>query len=486
MAEAAAFFDLDRTLLLGASGPVISDALRERGLLGPDRLGVGRAAFGLFDLIGETLPSIALTRVGVRAVKGWPRGEVQAAGRDIVPTLSKKVEPFAKAAIEDHRARGHKVVLATTTPFDLVEPFAEAMGFDDVLATRYRVADDGTYKGEIDGEFVWNRGKARSVATWARANLVELSDSWAYSDSVFDLPMLSAVGNPVAVNPDARLLVVARTRGWPITWFNAPPGVPKPIGIEPQDVLAQLAQPRLFPWARFDLQGADTISDAGGAILASNHRSYLDPLAIGMLAASAERPTRFLTKAELTDAPVVGSIISALGAIRVDRGSGSDEPLRQAAQAVSAGELIAVFPQGTIPRGPAFFDPKLEARTGAARLALQTGAPLIPVGIWGSDRAWPRNSKVPYILNLARPPQVQVRVGEPYRPTGDDVRAITEDLMARIVDLLPPEAKQHRTPTDAELAATYPDGVIPDEAISDHVDSDSVDEADNEGADDHS
>ena len=78
---------------------------------------------------------------------------------------------------------------------------------------------------------------------------------------------------------------------------------------------------------------------------------------------------RFLGKKEVFDAPIVGDLATAMGGIRVDRGTGSDEPLQAAADALAAGELVAIMPQGTIPRGPAFFDPELKGRWGAARLA---------------------------------------------------------------------------------------------------------------------
>ncbi len=459
MTAAAAVFDLDRTLLLGASGPVISDGLRQAGLLPADRLGIGRLLFGVFDTVGETLPAIALTRQGARATRGWERRRVRQVGEGVADRLAERIEPYARQALDQHREAGRLLVLATTTPFDLIEPFARTVGFDAVLATRYQVDATGRYTGRIDGEFVWSRGKARSVEVWARANRVELADSYAYSDSFFDSPLLSLVGNPVAVNPDPRLLVLARLRGWPTVWFNAPPGVPKPLGVEPQNLLAELARPGLYPWMRFDLDGLDHLAAAGdaGALVAVNHRSYLDPLIVGMVAAQLERPVRFLAKKEVTDAPVVGPITTALGAIRVDRGGESGEAFARAGQALAAGELVAVFPQGTIPRGPDFFDPVLQGRHGAVRLAREADAPVVPIGLWGTERAWPRNSRTPYLLNLADPPTIRVRVGAPYRPdAGLDLDAATVDLMGRIVDLLPAEAREHRTPTEAELARTYP------------------------------
>ena len=386
---------------------------------------------------------------------------------DVAGPLVELVQPFAAEAIEEHRRAGRAVVLATTSPHDLVAPFAARLGLDDVLATRYRVAAgaDGrpVYDGTIDGEFVWSAGKARAVSVWATANLVELADSHAYSDSVFDLPLLNRVGYPVAVNPDPRLLAWATLRGWPRVWFNAPPGVPKPAGVEPQQLLAAAARPELLPWLDLHVTGADDLPAGGGVVVAANHRSYLDPLVLAHTTAGAGRPARFLAKKEVTDAPLLGALSRSLGAIRVDRGGSGAAPMAQGVRLLRAGELVAVFPQGTIPRGEAFFKPELQGRTGAVRLAMEAGVRIVPVGLWGTERAWPRCAKLPYLLNFADPPTVTVAVGTPYRPAGDDPVAATRELLARIVDLLPPEARQHRAPTPGELAATYPDGRLPAE-----------------------
>ncbi|MGQ0616953.1 MAG: HAD-IB family hydrolase [Acidimicrobiia bacterium] len=456
MGREAVFFDLDRTLLRGASGPVIGEALREVGLL-RRRVPGESLVYRTYDLFGESRATMAATRAAARLARGWSADKAQEAGRLAAEALSAAVQPMARPIIAEHHAAGRPVVLATTTPYDMVRPLAQAVGLDDVIATRYGVGD-GAYDGTIDGHFVWGKGKLKAVNEWAAAHGVSVADSWAYSDSVYDIPLLSAVAHPHAVNPDLRLLAQAKLRRWPVLHLDAPPGVPKLFGVEPQQAMLTAAHPVFVPYARFDITGAANIPEAGPAIVCANHRSYFDFLAIGMALAERGRPVRFLGKRELFDAPVVGQLVRALGGIPVDRGSGSDSPLKAAAAALDAGQLVVVMPQGTIPRGHDFFEPTLKGRKGAARLAAMTGAPIVPVGMWGTEKVWPRSARVPSVWNVLRPPPVTIQVGEAFDLDGEDLVADTEAIMAAIVDLLPPVARRRRRPTSSELARTFPPG----------------------------
>jgi putative phosphoserine phosphatase/1-acylglycerol-3-phosphate O-acyltransferase len=460
----AAFFDLDRTLLAGASGEVLSQAMREAGLV--SRTIPGEALlFRVFNSIGETLPSMALARQAATLARGRSQAAVQAAATAAAGTLAAMVQPLAAPLFDEHRAAGRPVVLATTTPYDLVWPLAQLLGLDDVVATRYGVNADGTYDGTIAGPFVWSAGKLAAVQAWAVEREVDLAHSYAYSDSIYDVPLLAAVGHPFVVNPDPRLAVMAAARRWPVLDLSAPPAgghrsLPKiPIvNLELQRLALSFTHPLFFPYAKFDISGLEHIPASGGAIIAGNHRSYFDTAAIAMAIARTDRTVRFLGKKEVFDAPVIGQIAAAMGGIRVDRGTGSDEPLQAAAEALERGDLVAIMPQGTIPRGPAFFEPKLQGRWGAARLAAMTGVPVIPVGLWGTERVWPRSSRVPHVWNVVDPPLVTVRVGPPARLRHDDPQADTKRLMQAIAALLPPESRVRRVPSAAELAASYPPG----------------------------
>jgi putative phosphoserine phosphatase/1-acylglycerol-3-phosphate O-acyltransferase len=405
-----------------------------------------------------------VTRRAVRFAAGWSRAQVQEAGAAAAEALAASLQPFARPLFEEHRAAGRPLVLATTTPFDLVAPLADALGFGHVVATRYG-EQDGVYDGTLDGEFVWGPGKLRAIQAWAAEHDVSLRESFAYSDSYYDVPMLDAVGHPVVVNPDPRMMITALVRRWPVVHLDVPAGVPKlPIvGLEPQRALLPLARPELIPYARFDIAGVDHIPADGPAIVVGNHRSYFDPMAMALTLAKRGRPVRFLGKKEVFDAPVVGQLARAMGGIRVERGTGSDEPLAAAALALEAGELVAMMPQGTIPRGPAFFDPVLKGRWGAARLAAMTGAPVIPVGLWGTEKVWPRSERLPNLLALRNPPKVRIRVGPPVEGIlGRSADADTKRIMKAITKLLPDKARKKRTPTPEELARTYPGGKVRD------------------------
>jgi putative phosphoserine phosphatase/1-acylglycerol-3-phosphate O-acyltransferase len=459
--KAAAFFDLDRTLLRGASGPILTAALKEAGVV-PDRTIPGEGAFYRFyELVGESLPGMALARRAAAFATGWSSDAVVEAATQAAKVLTGKVQPYARQLMDEHRAAGRPVVLATTSPFDMVKPFADELGLDDVIATRYGVDESGAYDGSFVDGFVWGPGKLSAVRRWAAEHGVSLRESWAYSDSVYDTPLLSAVGHPVAVNPDNRLRVLAALRRWPTIHLDVPPGVPKLAGLEPWSAVLALARPELIPYARFDISGTERIPKEGPAIVVANHRSYFDTVAVGLTVARAGRPLRFLGKKEVFDAPVVGDLARAMGGIRVERGTGSDEPLREAARALKAGELVAMMPQGTIPRGRAFYDPVLRGRWGAARLARMTGAPIVPLGLWGTERVWPRSARVPNVLAVTNPPLVTVRVGEPFTVDGDDLDADTTTIMGRIMDLLPPEAAVEREPTEAEIRRASPGGKVP-------------------------
>jgi putative phosphoserine phosphatase / 1-acylglycerol-3-phosphate O-acyltransferase len=455
----AAFFDLDRTLLAGGSGPVFAATFERLGVSTP-RIPGQDFLFKFFDLFGESYIVMQFAKAAASRAKGLDRAMVQASAEVAAEELLAKVQPYASELLAQHRFSGDLLVLATTSPFDLVSPFARRLGFDAVVATRY-AEHEGIYTGELDGGFVWGPGKLAAIKQWSKSHDVDLAASSAYSDSVFDAPMLGAVGHPVAVNPDARLRVLAAARRWPVRSLDTPVGVPSFNGVEPFDLVRSVLRPEIFPFARFEFDGMKNIPTSGPAIVAANHRSYFDPLAIGLAIAQSGRNARFMGKKEVFDAPVIGQFARAMGAIRVDRGTGSNQPLVEAAAALNAGEVVVILPQGTIPRGEAFFEPTLHGRMGVARLAaLCPDVPIIPLGVWGTELVWPRKSKVPLMWNVTKPPRVLLRAGPPVhlKRTAASTSKDLDSVMNAIMNLLPAESRVNREVSLAELAATVPDG----------------------------
>jgi putative phosphoserine phosphatase / 1-acylglycerol-3-phosphate O-acyltransferase len=454
---AAAIFDLDRTLIDGSAGPVLARHLRMVGLSLPllDPFGAG------VQRLSDTWMGPQLARATGRAAKGWPLDLVAKAAEAAADELVERLQPFVPQLLDGHRAAGRRLVLATLTPGPLVAPFASRLGLDGVIAPAW-AAEAGTYTGHVVGRLPWGRGKVVAVREWARAAGVDRGASYAYTASFCDGMLLADVGHPVAVSPDPPLAALALIERWPVRHLDVAPGVVKVAGRELQAWMRPFNRAEFVPYARFLFAGLEQIPRSGPVILVFNHRSYFDPIAMNLLVAKSGRTARFLGKKEVFDVPLVGRLAAAFGGIRVARASGSRGPEAAAAAALGGGEIVVIAPQGTIPRGRAFFDPELKGRWGAARLAAMTGAPVVPVGLWGTERVWPRSSRLPKLG--VRRPLVTVTVGPSVPLAYESPEVDTAVIMAAIVDLLPPEARRRATPTKEQLALSYPHGYRGDTA----------------------
>ena len=465
MTRAAAFFDLDRTLLPDAAGMHIAAGMVEAGLVeGAERIAavVSRPVLALlresYRLTGETWLSVAMSKRGMRSLVGRPVDGLTRAGLHIADRLERRVFAEGRRLIEEHHAKGHLVVIASSTWRGVVAPLAERLGADHVIATDY-ASEDGRFTGDLLGSWLFGASKAAAVRAFADEHDVRLSDSYAYTDAWYDRFLLEAVGHPRVVNPDLALRALAAMRGWPVISFRGG-AVPKP-GAELYDVARVLLHPLALPF-RVEIEGLENVPREGGVILASNHRSYLDGLVVAAIASQRGRKLRFLGKREIFEAPVLKYIARAAGQIPVDRGTGSQKPLRAAFDALDRGEAVAILPEGTIPRGEAFFDPVLKGKPGVARMAIGSGAPVIPIALWDTERIWPRNARVPNLAMLKE--TVRARVGEPIWlkvPAGDEesaphLKAAAQQVMDRISELLPREVREPSPPTAEQIAAAKP------------------------------
>jgi HAD superfamily hydrolase (TIGR01490 family) len=219
----AAFFDLDKTVIARASIVAFGGPLRRRGLV--NRRTMARAVLGqlLFLWFGADEAKMAKIRESMLEVSaGWDRDEV----RSIVEeTLNEVIEPLiyaeAQTLITQHRAKGDRIWLVSSAPEEIVEPLAAMLGVDGAIASRAEIDEEGRYTGKISF-YAQGEGKAIAIRELAASHHLDLEGSSAYSDSATDIPMLSAVGHPYAVNPDRALAREAKARGWEVLTFANP------------------------------------------------------------------------------------------------------------------------------------------------------------------------------------------------------------------------------------------------------------------------
>lgn len=217
--DAAAFFDLDRTLIAGASTFAFGWVAWRRDLIRTwDLLGDAASAIS-FRVTGGSDDQSDMVRDRIlAAVAGRHREEITSLNDDILPRLLNSVRPETRQVVERHHEAGRDTYIVSASPVELVAPLATALGMTGAIATESEVVD-GTYTGRLLSEFCYGQGKVNRVRKLAAENGYDLRLCYAYSDSKSDLPLLEMVGHPVAVNPDGTLRRVARSRNWPMVQF---------------------------------------------------------------------------------------------------------------------------------------------------------------------------------------------------------------------------------------------------------------------------
>ncbi len=217
----AAFFDVDNTIIRGASSFHIARSMRKHGFFTHRdilRFGFEQAKYQLFGETDEQME--VLKRDAAKIIRGWSVAEMAAIGEGVWDeVLATRVYPGTKALIDDHVAKGHEVWLVTATPSEVGQIIASKMGATGALGTEAE-HKDGYYTGVLLGGFLHGPRKVLAITDLAAARGIDLSASYAYGDSSNDVPMLKAVGHPCAVNPDSKMKRAARAHGWPVKEFR--------------------------------------------------------------------------------------------------------------------------------------------------------------------------------------------------------------------------------------------------------------------------
>jgi HAD superfamily hydrolase (TIGR01490 family) len=238
----AAFFDLDKTIIAKSSTLAFSKPFQAGGLI--SRRAALRSAYAQFVYLVGGADHDQMERMRAfmsQLCAGWDVATV----REIVAdTLHNVVDPIvydeAVSLIEEHRLAGRDIIIVSTSGTEVVGPIGEMLGADRIIATRMEIAE-GRYTGEI-AYYAYAEEKARAIQELADALDYDLAESYAYSDSATDVPMLEAVGHPHAVNPDKELRRVATLNEWPVLVFDRPVALRSRVPLPPAGpTLAALA-----------------------------------------------------------------------------------------------------------------------------------------------------------------------------------------------------------------------------------------------------
>ena len=215
MPTAAAFFDLDRTLIRGSANFPLAVAAFRAGYVPPRQLVADAVAAVRFVLRGASDEGSAQLRERIlAAVAGHPAQDIIALGDRFLPALTASVLPEAAALLAEHAAAGDDRLVVSASPIEIVGRLAELLGLEGACGTRSEIDEQGRYTGRLAGPFCYREGKVTEVQRLAEERGYDLDRCTAYSDSISDLPFLEAVGTAVAVNPDGELRRHAVRHGW--------------------------------------------------------------------------------------------------------------------------------------------------------------------------------------------------------------------------------------------------------------------------------
>ena len=441
-----AFFDLDRTLLAGFSASSFFFERLLSGRMAPKEISdslLGALSFSL----GRTGFS-GMMAATATAYRGMAEEVLLEIGEEVFTRhLAAQIYPESRALVEAHQAMGHTLAIVSSATRYQSEPLAREMDIPEVLCTQLEV-EGGVFTGKVVHPTCWGEGKASAGRALAESHDLDLAQSFFYTDSDEDMPLLEIVGRPRPLNPNRRLAQIAKERHWPVRRFSSR-GTP---GAE--------------DWARTALAYASLVPSLGAGLLAGlvsgsrreaintggalfgdlatslsgvdlrvegeenlwaerpavfifNHQSGLD---LVLMAKLVRRDVTGVGKKELLKNPLFGPLLAASGVVFVDRFNTARaiEALEPAVQALGDGLSLAIAPEGTrslTPRLGAF-------KKGAFHMAMQAGVPIVPVVFRNVLDALPKNALV------VRPATVQAVVLPPVDTSNWTVEGLDEEVRA--------------------------------------------------------
>lgn len=444
--KTAAFFDVDRTLLAGFSAAAFLRRQVFEGRIGARDVGRSITAALQFELGRTSFPTFV--REGSSGWIGKSEEELERLGERVFQrSLAKDIYPEARALVEAHRAKGHTVAIVSSATRFQTEALARDLEIEHVLCTELEF-EKGRFSGEIAFS-CFGPGKAKAARQLAESHDLDLDESFFYTDSGDDLPLLDIVGRPRPLNPDRELAAVAAERGWPTRRFESR-GTPGLIPVVRSTLAAASLLPSLAAgipvlllnrnlrdainlsigsWGDFgcalaglqlQIEGEEHLWAKRPAVFVFNHQSDLDALLVAKL---VRRDTVAVAKEELRHHPLLGPAFALAGTVFIDRDDRAKaiRALEPAVEALCKGTSIAIAPEGT--RSPSGRLGRF--KKGAFHIARQAGVPIVPIVLRNAHDALPRGAW------FVRPTTIEVVVHPPIATEGWR----KQDLDARVAEV---------------------------------------------------
>ena len=401
--KTAAFFDFDGTLIAGYSAYYLLKEQVKRKLLGRNQ--ITEVILGMVNYRAKLINADELMTIGTSHLKGMLESDFADLGRQVYEkNIFKLIYPEARALIEKHRAQGHQIVIVSSASQYQLADAAKELGVEHILCTQYQV-ENGVFTGEVVSPVCWGQGKVLAAGSFAAQNNIDLGQSYFYSDSDEDLPLLDIVGHPRPLNPNKRLRQIAKTNGWSSQTFGSRTrGIGKTLrsvgvytslisayfgGLGVSKLSGSSITGRNFMVSSFSdfvcaliqmelkVRNPENMANSGPAGVIFNHQSQADGFIIMKL---LRDNFAGIGKKEFGKFRLLANAYEFAGIIPIDRSDSKNtidlmKPLVDTLQI--EGRSVAIAPEGTrsssMKPGP--------FKKGAFHLAIDAGVPILPVVI---------------------------------------------------------------------------------------------------------
>jgi putative phosphoserine phosphatase/1-acylglycerol-3-phosphate O-acyltransferase len=431
--KVGAFFDLDQTLLAGFSAVAFFRERLMSGRMAPREL-VESSLGALSFALGRTGFS-GLMSASTAAYRGLAESVLEELGQEVFEKhLATQIYPESRALVKAHQDKGHTLAVVSSATRYQADPLARDMQIPHVMCTRLEV-EDGIFTGRVVHPTCYGEGKASAVQELKRHHDLDLDESYFYTDSHEDLPLLEIVGRPRPLNPNQRLAQLAKERTWPVrrfhsrgrptgselartamvygslvpsVWAGAIAGVVNGSWREAINMTGSVWGDLATSLAGVDLrvEGEEHLWSRRPAVFIFNHQSGIDALFMIKL---LRRDMTGVGKQEVRWNPIFGPLFQAAGMVFIDRSNRAQaiEALKPAVQALRQGLSLVIAPEGTRSTTPRLG----RFKKGAFHIAMQAGVPIIPVVFRNALDALPKHAVV------VRPAAVEAVVLPPIETT---------------------------------------------------------------------